>query len=171
MMVRSTLAAALTALTMTATASAQALYSPPEADFAVAFPGPPKVEVTPAKRSHDITFRRYVDQEADRAFVVSIDEYPDNSLPQLVDAGVYDHLLRDRAGDDPTRLVSTRPARLAGRPCLEGTFRRPNEVVEVVRVLMIGDKIYQLIYAHEEGADKPDAAASFFSSFKITPGS
>lgn len=152
-----------------AVASAQALYSPPEADFSVAFPATPTVQVKPAKRSHDIGYRRYVAQEPSRAFIVAIDEYPDGQLPQLVDGGVYDHLLRDRAGDDPTRLVSTRAARLSGRPCLEGTFKDPDGVIEVVRVLMIGDKIYQLTFAHPEEADQPEAAAAFFNSFRLTP--
>jgi hypothetical protein len=149
----------------------QALYSPPEADFSVAFPAAPTVQAKPAKRSHDIGYRRYVAQEPGRAFVVAIDEYPDGQLPQLVDGGVYDHLLRDRAGDDPTRLVSTRAARLSGRPCLEGTFHEPDGVVEVVRVLMIGNTIYELTFAHPEEADQPEAAAPFFSSFKLTPAS
>jgi hypothetical protein len=157
------------ALALAAPACAQALYAPPEGDFTVAFPAQPTVQVKPAKRSHDITFRRYVDQEASRAFVVAVDQYPDGSLPQLVDAGVYDHILRDRAGDDPTRLVSTRPARLAGKPCLEGTFRQPDGDIEVVRVLMVGDTLYQLTFAHPEGVDATDAASAFFNSFRIKP--
>ena len=150
--------------------SAQALYAPPEGDFTVAFPAEPSVRVTPAKRSHDITFRRYVDQEASRAFVVAIDEYPDGALPPSADAGVYDHILRDRAGDDPTRLKSTRAARLSGKPCLEGTFNDPDGDIEVVRVLMIGDRLYQLTYVHPDGADQPEAGAAFFNSFRIKSG-
>jgi hypothetical protein len=160
------------ALALAATAVAavgQALYSPPEADFTVAFPGPPKVQVQPAIKSHDIGRRRYMAQEPSRYFVVAIDQYPDGQLPQLVDAGVYDHILRDHAGDNPTRLVSTKPARLAGRPCLEGTFHQPDGVVEVIRVLMIGDTLYELTFAHPEDADQVEAASAFFSSFKLTP--
>jgi hypothetical protein len=164
------LGAALALLLATSLACAQALYTPPEADFNVAFPSAPTVQSKPAERSHDIGRRRYVDQEPTRAFVVAIDEYPDGVLPQLVDAGVYDHILRDRAGDDPTRLVSTRAARLSGKPCLEGTFHEPDGEVEVVRVLMVGAKIYQLTYAHAEGAEQPEVAAAFFNSFKLTPG-
>ncbi len=167
MRLRILLAAALAALA--AAAGAQAVYVPPEADFNVAFPTAPTVQVKPAKRSHDVGYRRYVDQEPTRAFVVTIDAYPDGTLPQLVDGGVYDHILRDRAGDDPTRLVSTRPARLAGRPCLEGTFREANDIIEVVRVLVVGDTIYQLTYAHPDGAEQPEAAAAFFNSFHLTP--
>jgi hypothetical protein len=162
---------ALACVATASVAAGQALYSPPEADFSIAFPATPTVQVKPAVRSHDIGRRRYVAQEPSRAFIVAIDEYPDGELPQLVDAGVYDHILRDRAGDDPTSLVSTKPARLSGRPCLEGTFREPDGVVEVVRVLMIGDKVYQLTFAHPDGADQPDAASAFFGSFKLTPAS
>ena len=163
------LALALALAAIAPAAVAQALYSPPEADFSVAFPGPPRVQVEPAIKSHDIGRRRYMAQEPNGAYIVSIDEYPDGQLPQLVDAGVYDHILRDHAGDNPTRLVSTKPARLAGRPCLEGTFHQPDGVVEVIRVLVIGDRIYELTFAHSEEADRPDAASAFFGSFKLTP--
>ncbi len=166
-----TILGSVLALLTASVAPAQALYAPPEADFSVAFAAAPSVQVKPAKRSHDIAYRRYVDQEPTHVFIVAIDEYPDGALPQLVDAGVYDHILRDRAGDDPTRLVSTRAARLAGRPCLEGTFKNADDTVEVVRVLLVGEKVYQLTYVHPEGAEQPETAAAFFNSFRITPGS
>jgi hypothetical protein len=168
---RSLSCVALALLASGGLAAAQAPYTPPEADFTIAFPSPPTVQVKPAKRSHDIGRRRYIDQEPTRIFTLSIDEYPDGALPQLVDAGVYDHILRDDAGDDPTRLVSTRPARLSGRPCLEGMFKNKDDTVEQVRVLMVGDRIYQLSYIHAADAEQPEAAAAFFNSFKITPGS
>ena len=165
---RAMLGAVLVALSATSMAGAQALYSPPEGDFAVAFTAAPAVQVKPAHRSRDIAFRRYVDQQPSRAFVVAIDEYPQGALPQYADAGVYDHLLRDRAENAESKLVSTRAARLAGRPCLEGTFKDDNDTVEVVRVLMIGERIYQLTYAHADGDDRPDVGAAFFGSFRIT---
>jgi hypothetical protein len=167
----SLLIATLALLASGGVAAAQALYAPPEADFTIAFQSPPTVQVKPAERSHDIGRRRYVDQEPTHLFMVSIDEYPDGALPQLVDAGVYDHILRDHAGDNPNRLVSTRPARLSGRPCLEGFFRNPDDTVEQIRVLMIANRIYQLAYIHAQGAEQPEAAAAFFNSFKIKPGS
>ena len=164
---RAMFSALLLALSLATTAWAQALYSPPEGDFSVAFAATPLAKVQPAKRSKDVTYRRYVDQEPDRALVVTVDEYPDGVLPQLVDAGVYDHVLRDRAENTGMELVSTRAARLAGRPCLEGTFKDANDTVEVVRVLMLGGRIYQLTYARAAQADQPAAAAAFFNSFKL----
>jgi hypothetical protein len=169
MSVRAMLAAVTLALAMVPAARAEQAYSPPEGDFSVAFPAAPTVRVRPAVKSHDIGYRSYVDEDSTGAFVVAVDEYPPDSLPQLVDAGVYDHFLRNRAESASSQLVSTRPARLSGKPCLEGTFKGANDVVEVVRVLKVGDRVYELTYAHADGAEQPGAAQAFFASFKLTP--
>ena len=149
-------------------AGAQALYSPPEGDFAIAFPQTPSVQSRPANRSKDIASRRYVDQERARAMIVSIEDYPDGVLPASADGGVYDHLLRSIAEDRGGQLVSTRAARLSGRPCLQGEITDPGGETEVVRVLMVGQRVYQLTYALPEGADPAGADVAFFNSFKIT---
>jgi hypothetical protein len=151
-----------------AAAGAQALYSPPEGDFSIAFPSAPSVQSKPANRSKDIASRRYVDEERGRVMVVSIEDYPDGDLPAAADGGVYDHLLRSLAENRNGQLISTRAERLSGRPCLEGQIMDPNGEIEIVRVLMIGDRIYQLTYALPEGADANGADAAFFGSFRIT---
>lgn len=164
------LAAALALSAAPAALAQPALYSPPEADFSIAFGGPPQVQVKAAKRSKDIGFRRYVDQAPQRALIVAVDQYPDGGLPQLVDAGVYDRILRGHADDSGQKLVSTRPARLSGRPCLEGTFADTEGAIEIVRVLIIKDRLWRLTYAHAEGDPAaPAAAAAFFGSFKLAP--
>ena len=125
---------ATAALAALATAAgAQALYSPPEGDFTIAFPQSPIVQSRPANRSKDIALRRYVDQERARAMVVSIEDYPDGVLPASANGGVYDHLLRSMAEDRGGQLITTRAARLAGRPCLEGQIMDPSGDVETVR--------------------------------------
>ena len=160
---------ATAALAALATAAgAQALYSPPEGDFTIAFPESPTVQSRPANRSKDIALHRYVDQERARAMVVSIEDYPDGVLPASANGGVYDHLLRSMAEDRGGQLITTRAARLAGRPCLEGQIMDPSGDVETVRVLMIGDRIYELTYALPEGADPAGGDKAFFESFRIT---
>lgn len=149
-------------------ARAQSLYVPPEGDFSVAFPAAPSVTSQPAHRSHDVAHRRYVEQEPSRVMIVAIDDYPDGELPQSADAGIYDKILRDKAEDEKAQLVSTRAARLAGKPCLEGTLTDANGVVQEVRVLLIGDRMYQLTYVHPDGVDPAGADAAFFASFRIT---
>ena len=160
--------AALAALAATA-AGAQALYSPPEGDFSIAFPDQPQVQSRPANRSKDVATRHYVDQLPSRALIVSIEDYPDGVLPIAADAGIYDHMLRDLAVDRNGRLISTRAARLAGKPCLEGQIMDSVGDVEIVRVLLIGDRVYQVTYALPEGAETNGADAAFFNSFRITP--
>ena len=159
---------AILAALAAADARAQALYSPPEGDFTVAFPQTPSVQSKPANRSKDIAVRRYVDQERGRALIVSIEDYPDGMLPMSADAGVYDHLLRSIAEDRGAMLVNTRAARLSGRPCLEGVLTQPGADSEFVRVLMVGTRVYELTYALPEGADPVGGDQAFFSSFKIT---
>jgi hypothetical protein len=168
--IRATPLALVMATALTAAAWAQTSpYTPPEGDFSVDFPAQPEVQIRPAHRSRDVAHRRYVAQETARALVVAIDDYPDGVLPQSADGGVYDKILRTRADDDNAQLVSTRPARLSGRPCLEGKIVDTNGVVEEIRVLLVGDRIYQLTFVHPDGADPAGADAAFFSSFKITP--
>ena len=135
----------------------------------MAFAAAPDVKVQPAKRSKDVAFRRYVEQGPSRALVVAIDQYPDGALPQLADAGVYDRLLRGHAEDSGSELISTRAARMSGRPCLEGLFKDMEGSVEVVRVLIQGNRIWRLTYAHADGDPSAQAGASaFFGSFKLT---
>ena len=166
-MTRLALIAALV-LGWTASAGAQITYRAPEGDFVIDFPMAPTVETRPAHRSHDVALRRYEDNENSRAFSVRIEEYPDNALPPSPNGATYDRLLRSYAGDDPTSLKSTRPARLSGRPCLEGVFVDMEGDTRVVRVLMLGERIYQVAYIHAEGADEPGVAEAYFGSFKIT---
>lgn len=159
---------ALAGLALAGPAPGQALYSPPEGDFQVAFPDPPSVQSRPAVRSHDIAARRYVDQQQSRAMVVAVNDYPDGELPAAADAGVYDRMLRNRADGESSRLVSTRAARLSGRPCLEGVILDPGGTQEIVRILMIGSRVWELTYALPDGVDAQGADAAFFDSFKIT---
>ena len=158
----------LAGLAFAATAGAQALYSPPEGDFQIAFPDAPMVQAKPAHRSHDTASRHYVDQQSSRAMVVAIDDYPDGALPTTADGGVYDHMLSSRAENDQGKLLSTRAARLSGHPCLEGSILDGAGDMEIVRILMIGNRIYELTYGLPEGADPAGGDTAFFNSFRIT---
>jgi hypothetical protein len=149
-----------------APARAQSLYSPAEGDFEIAFPSQPTIQSKPANRSKDIAARRYVVEEPSREMIVAIDDYPQGDLPAAANGGVYDKFLRIRADNEDAQLVSTRPARLSGRPCLEGSIQAKG-AVEIVRILMDGDRVWELTYALPEGADPAGADAAFFSSFRI----
>ena len=165
--------AALFALCLTGAALAQVRpaalmpWTPPEADFSVSFAATPHVQTRPAERSKDIGLRRYSDAQGGEAFVVSIDAYPPDILPHSADSGVYDHMLRAHAEDSETQLVSTRPARLSGRPCLEGTFADKDDNGEIVRILVVGDVIWKLTWAHVADISDRAAADAFFASFKL----
>ena len=147
--------------------SAQDPYRAPEGDFIVMFPMTPTVQSRPAHRSNDIAERRYADEENGRTFMVTVDEYPQNVLPPEPNEAIYDRLLRSYAKADPASLKSTRPTRLAGRPCLEGAYMDADGNVQLIRVLMLGDRIYQVTYVHADGVDAPGAGDAFFNSFKI----
>ncbi len=165
---RALIAATFVLAAASAQAQTPAPYSPPEGNFTVDFPSPPNVQSREAVRSKDIGLRRYVDQERDRAFIVAVDLYPPDILPRSPNGGVYDHLLRLHAEDDMLTLVSTRAARLSGLPCLEGTFTDKDENLEIVRVLVVGDAIWRVTYAHPADLTDPEPAKAFFASFKLT---
>ena len=160
-----------TAAVLAAPAGAQSLYSPPEGDFQVAFPDAPTVQSRPANRSKDIAARRYVVQEPSRAMIVAIDDYPQGDLPPAANSAVYERMLRNRAADEEGRLLDTKAARLAGRPCLEGSIETRGGALEIVRILLIGDRLWELTYAVPEGADPAGADGAFFGSFRITKSS
>ncbi len=164
-----TAAGVLAALSAAVCVHAQALYVPPEGDFSIAFPAPPTAQAQPAKRMNDVSIRRYVVQQGGRAFVLLVEQYPQGVLPPSANAAVYDRLLRSHADDSNTELISTRPARLAGLPSLEGTFKDTDGDVEVLRVLMLNDRIYRLTCARAPGLDDAGEAGAFFGSFKIAP--
>ncbi len=155
----------------TAPAGAQSLYSPPEGDFQVAFPDAPSVQSRPANRSKDIAARRYVVQQPSRAMIVAIDDYPQGNLPAAANAAVYERMLRNRADDEEGRLLDTKAARLAGRPCLEGSIETKGGALEIVRILLIGDRVWELTYAVPEGIDPAGGDSAFFGSFRITKSS
>jgi len=148
-------------------ASTQDAFRASEGDFTVVFPMTPTVQNRPAHRSNDIAERRYVDEENGRTFMVTVDEYPQDVLPPEPNEAIYDRLLRSYAKTDPASLKSTRPTRLAGKPCLEGTYMDPDGNVQMIRVLMLGERIYQVTYIHADGVDAPGAGDAFFNSFKI----
>ena len=154
-----------------ASAGAQSLYSPPEGDFQVAFPVAPAVQSKPANRSKDVAARRYVVQELGRALIVAIDDYPQGDLPAAADSGVYERMLRIRADDEGGRLLDTKAARLAGRPCLEGSIETKGGALEIVRILLVGDRVWELTYAVPEDVDPAGGDSAFFGSFRITKSS
>ncbi len=164
-----TTAVVLVALVASVCVHAQALYAPPEGDFSIAFPAPPTAQAQPAKRMNDVSIRRYVVQQQGRAYVLLVEQYPQGVLPPSANAAVYDRLLRSHADDSNTELISTRPARLAGLPSLEGTFKDMDGDVEVLRVLMLNDRIYRLTCARAPGLDDAGEAGAFFGSFKLAP--
>ena len=150
-----------------APARAQSLYSPPEGDFQVAFPDAPSVQMRPANRSKDIAARRYVVQQPNRAMIVAIDDYPQGNLPASANSAVYERMLRNRADDEEGRLLDTKAARLAGLPCLEGSIQTKGGATEIVRILLIGDRVWELTYAVPEDIDPAGADGAFFNSFRI----
>ncbi len=154
-----------------APALSQSLYSPPEGDFQVAFPEMPTVQSKPANRSKDVAARRYVVEERGRALIVAIDDYPQGELPPAADSAVYERLLRGRAEDENGRVLDTKAARLAGRPCLEGSIETKGGALEIVRILLIGDRVWALTYAVPEDVDPAGADSAFFGSFRITKSS
>ncbi len=165
---RTSAGAVLAALALASAAWTQDGFHPAEGDFTAAFPATPAVQTQPARRSKDVGYRRYLDEENGSAFMVSVDEYPPGVLPPAPNEAIYDRILKSLAKDDPESLKSTRPARLSGRPCLEGLYQNAEGAIQVARVLIIGDRIYRVSYTHNDGVDPPGVQDAFFNGFKIT---
>ena len=116
----------------------------------------------------DPGYRSYIDEEAGGRFVVTVDQYPSGIPTPQPTQTTYLLLLRAHAKDHQLNLVSTHGADLGGRPALEGLFVADGGRREVVRVLMVGPRIYQVECDETEQGGGGDAAAEgFLDSFRL----
>lgn len=146
-------------------------YVPRQADFRLAFPGEIQVaaDASTANDPDEAQFRRYVSDRDGDHFELTIDRYPAGIRAPAPTRAIYERLLWAHVQEGGGTLSDARPATLSSIPCYQATFTRPNGQVEVRRVLMLGDSVYQLSYA---GARVPEAAANeFFGSFRLTASS
>ena len=148
-------------------AMAETRFSPVEGDFSVCFPSAPTAESQAATSVDDSGFRRYVSVEGKRTYTIVVDQYPKNIRVPAPTAATYQRLLWSRAHEGASKMVSSRPALLAKLPSWEGTYVLPDGRAEVVRVLVLGDRIYQVSFIHDGQGNSDSAAARLFESFQI----
>jgi hypothetical protein len=162
------LAILLAALGCAGAAAAQQAFTPPENDFVVAFAAPPTAqsEIQGSKTSGG--FRRYVADQAGESFVLTINRYPDHIQVPVASKAIYERLIWAHAHDVGMTFVSDRLALLSNLPCWEGTYLTSDGKIEVRRILMLGDSIYQLSDTRPQSQAAGENGETFFSSFKIT---
>ncbi len=148
------------------TAGSQSLFRPAEGDFSVAFPGTPTVGNEVAATQFDAGYRSYTDEEPGGHFVVVVDQYPAGIPTPKPTPTTYLLLLKSHAKEQQLTLVSTHVAPLGGRQSLEGLFVSAEGRRQVLRVLMVGPRIYH-VECDEAGQGGDDAAEAFLDSFRL----
>lgn len=157
---------ATVALIFCGAAAAEPLFSPVENDFSVAFVAAPKVQPPSTNDKAVGAFRQYVAQQGGETFALTVDAYPASFTAPAPTQATYQRLSWAHAREANAAVVAERPAMLSGRPGWEGTYRTSAGNIEVRRILMVGNRIYQLSdTASQVGARAED----FFSSFRISP--
>lgn len=158
---------ATVALSLAMTAGAQSMFRPSEGDFSVAFPRAPVVGGELAATQFDAGHRSYTDEEPGFRFVVVVDQYPAGIPTPKPTPATYLLLLKSHAKEQQLTLVSTHAASLGGRQSLEGLFVNPEGRRQVLRVLMVGPRIYH-VECDEAGQGGDDATAeAFLDSFRL----
>jgi len=169
----------LAAMLMTATTSllgnAPGITSPappafesPGQDFRVSFPTPPQLTGHAPADDDDSGSWIYAVRLDGRSFMVRIDQYPNRIHVPAPDQGTYRLLLRAHAQESSSRLVSEKPVDVGGFAGMEGDFVAANGSDELVRVLMVGRRIYQLSCVLPPGDRGGEQGDGFLSSFQIT---
>jgi len=146
---------------------AQSVYTYPDSDFSIAFPGPPDVDAHAPQNDDAPGSWTYLVKENGISFSVRIDQYPKSIRVPDPTPFTYQLLLRGHAVETSSRLVSTGPVLLGKKPALQGVFASSNGGTELRRVLMVGHRVYQVSYSTEGPAD-PGQGAAFLDSFKLS---
>ena len=161
------LAAVIGALICGGAEMAPTTFSPAEGDFIIAFSTAPTSRTEGGGRNQP-GFRRYAARNAGQTFVVTVDQYPDHIRVPAPTKVIYQRLAWAHAQDLGVQLVSDEPVTVAGLAGWEGVYRLADMSTEVRRILMLGDRIYQLS-ATGPGEDAlSPAGEAFFGSFRIT---
>lgn len=151
-------------LAASGSAYAQAAYTAPEGDFSAAFPAAPTVNAEAPATRNDPGFRSYLVEQDGRAFLVSIDEYP-QAIPVPSPSPVaYTLLLRAHAKETSATLSQTREVSIAGRKAMEGSYLKPDGGLELRRVLMVGRQVFQVSFSGPAGGEAEGQA--FVESFR-----
>ena len=158
---------AIVVLSLAMTASAQSMFRPREGDFSVAFPRAPVVGDEVVATQLDAGYRSYTDEEPGGRFAVVVDQYPAGIPSPKPTQTTYLLLLKSHAKEQQLTLVSTHVASLGGRQSLEGLFVSAEGRRQVLRVLMVGPRIYH-VECDEGGQGGDDATAeAFLDSFLL----
>ncbi len=149
-------------------ASPPPAFESPSQDFRVTFPTPPQLTGHAPANDDDSGSWTYAVRLNGRGFTVRIDQYPNRIRVPAPNPRTYELLLRAHAEENSSRLVSMKPVEVGGLAGLEGDFVGANGGGELMRVLMVGRRIYQLSYVLPAGDVDVEQGDGFLTSFQIT---
>jgi len=137
-----------------------------EGGFAVQLPGPPKVTADPPDANGVSSHSFLVDRDK-TAYMVGYDQYPAGKLAVLDPVRVLDVSRDDLIKGREVTLTEDRPLKLEGHPGRELVFVAKDGFTQMVRLYVVGDRLYQTLSGGPKGHEKTPEAKRFHDSFHL----
>jgi hypothetical protein len=142
-------------------------FAAAEGDLTASFPGAPVVS-TPTPGPAILSQRTYALEAPPAAYNISVMVYPKAALPAAPTVAYYTPLMTSFAEGSGTKLRALTPLAFAGRSGAQGVFDDPETgSVMVLRLVVVGDKLFSVVYGGPKGSDTGADARQFLDSVRI----
>lgn len=147
--------------------SAWSEYRSPEGRYRVEMPGTPKIERVSINLNSGGTapMIQAIVEVSDAAYLAAYTDYapgtfgkqtPQQTLLNVRDGSVAKH-----------KLSSDRAITVAGFPGREYLIEQADGAILLTRSVLVGNRLYQIIFAYSSGAQQPPGARRFVDSFNV----
>ena len=141
--------------------------------FSVMIPGKPDESTrkldTPRGK---IDLHLFTAQKSNRAYIVSYSDYPDEMVKQNSPEKILDGS-RDGQVRSMGKLILEKNISLDGNPgrelVVEGKTSDGHDASSKTRIFLVGNRLYQVIFAAPKGEASSSEMDDFLESFKLTP--
>ena len=149
------------------------MYRSESGGFSVMIPGKPDESTqaldTPRGK---IDLHLFTVQKGNRAYIVSYSDYPEEMVKQNSPQKSLDGS-RDGEVRNMGKLILEKNLSLDGHPgrelVIEGKTSDGHEATSKTRIFLVGNRLYQVIFAAPRGEVSSSEMDDFLESFKLTP--
>jgi len=142
-------------------------FTPPGGGWTASFPGEPKSQT---QNQMGITLTMYAVEERNGAYLVSVNQLPENIPDDQVQARLKD--ARDGAiNASGAKLISDKPLKLDGKyPGIElrASITKPIDGIIRQRIYLVGKTMYQIMVLGKESLTDSDHSTKFLDSLTLT---
>jgi hypothetical protein len=133
--------------------------------FVVSFPQEPNVTSQRIKDTK-ATQSMFLIEKGEQTYLVSVVSLEKGNGPKNPDQKYFQNLMKNYTEGSGTTLRTSKPAKIAGKPGIDGISDAGNSAHQV-QVLASGDRVYMVIYVGPKGQENSADATRFRSSFKL----